>query len=209
MPILRMVQGSVLCAILAIAPVKADAQSVARPDWKIGDTWTVAIMASSAIAGANRREEVRVVKEAGETGYKVDNTVKGGGTPAAAPEVLNLSRDLNFIGPSGAGGAPQEFKWLQWPLETGRSYEFETAAGNATAIWKGKVTGWEDVEVQAGKFKALHVEFDRSGPFRQSASESIWYAPEAKAVVKRIQTRPGVRGAADVTTYELVAYKLN
>lgn len=209
MPILRMVQWSVLCAILAMAPVEADAQSVARPDWKVGDTWTVAITASSAIAGANRREEVRVVKEAGETGYKVDNTVKGGGSPAAAPEVLNLSRDLNFIGSSGAGGAPQEFKWLQWPLEPGRTYQFESIFNNVTSTWKGKVTGWEDVEVPAGKFKALHVEFDRSGPFRQSASESIWYAPEAKVVVKRIQTRPGVQGARDVTTYELVAYKIN
>ena len=205
----RIVHRAVLCAVLAMAPVVALAQPVARPDWKVGDTWTVAITANSGIGGANRREEVRVVKEAVETGYQVESTQKGGASPAPAAEMLNLSRDHNFIGSPGGGGAPQEFKWLQWPLEPGRSYQFEINVQNQVTTWKGKVTGWEDIEVPAGKFKALHVEFDRSGPFRGSASESIWYSPDAKLVVKRVQMRPGLQGARDITTTELVAYKFN
>jgi hypothetical protein len=75
--------------------------------------------------------------------------------------------------------------------------------------WNGKVVGWEDVEVPAGKFKALRLEFDRSGQMRGSASESVWYAPEAKAVVKRVQMRPGSQRTRDLITFELVAYKIN
>jgi hypothetical protein len=198
------------CALALLAPALALAQPAARADWNVGDTWTVAITSSSGVGGAAHREEVRVVKEAGANGYRVENTKKAGG---AAPEVemLTISRDHNFIGPVGGGGAPQEFKWLQWPLEPGRTYQFEINAQNQVTTWKGKVTGWQDVEVPAGKFKALHVEFERSGPFRSSASESIWYAPEAKVIVKRVQTRPsGTRANAyDVTTIVLVAYKLN
>lgn len=203
----RFAQASVLCIAVLAAPLAVSAQSVARPDLKAGDTWTVGITANAGFGASAHREEVRVVKEAGDTGYLVENTKKEGGGAAPVVEMLHISRDLNFIGRST--GAPQEFKWLQWPLEPGRSYEFETAAGNATATWKGKVVGWEDIEVPAGKFRALHVEFDRSGPFRAASSESLWFAPEAKTVVKRIQTRPGGERSKDVTTTELLSYKLN
>ena len=206
MPSYRIVRRAFLCALFSLAPIAAHAQPVPRADWKVGDTWTVKISINAGIGGAGGREEVRVVKEAGENGYQVENTQKGDGK-VAAPEMNSFSRDLNFI--SMATGAPQEFKWLQWPLEPGRTYQFESSFQNLTSTWKGKVTGWQDIEVPAGKFKALHVEFDRSGPFRGSASESLWYAPEAKAVVKRVQMRPGTQGSRDITTFELMAYKLN
>lgn len=201
----RIFRNTVVLALISGAPI-AFAQSGARPDWKVGDTWTLKVSISAGIGGAGGREEVRVVKAAGENGYQVENTQKGSGA-AVAPETLAFSRDLNFI--SAAAGVPQEFKWLQWPLEPGRTYQFESIFQNVTSTWKGKVTGWEDIEVPAGKFKALHVEFDRSGPFRGSASESLWYAPEVKSVVKRLQMRPGTQGSRDITTYELTAYKLN
>lgn len=209
MSIHRILHRAALCAIFSTAPLIAQGQSVSRPDWKVGDTWTVSIAANSGIGGTSRREEVRVVKEAGDTGYTVESTPKGAGGTVPVPENFSISRDLNFISPTGSGGAPQEFKWLQWPLEPGRSYQFETSYQDQIQTWKGKVTGWEDVEVPAGKFKALHVEFERSGSNRNAASESLWYAPEAKLVVKRIQTRPGVQRSRDITTTELMAYKYN
>jgi len=186
-------------ALILVTPT-VYAQAAARPDWKVGDTWTVGIT-TSGFGGAGRRDEVRVVKEVAETGYQVENTKKEGG--ATSVETLNLSRDLNLI------AASQEFKWLQWPLEPGRAIQFEVTGTNQVVTWKGKVVGWEEVEVPAGKFKALRVEFDRSGQLQGSASESVWYAPEAKAVVKRVQMRPGSQRTRDLITYELVAYKLN
>ena len=186
-------------ALISGAPT-VYAQEAARPDWKVGDTWTVGIT-TSGFGGAGRRDEVRVVKEVAESGYQVENTKKESG--ATSVETLNFSRDLNLI------AASQEFKWLQWPLEPGRAIEFEITGQNQVVTWKGKVVGWEDVEVPAGKFKALHLEFDRSGQMRGSASESVWYAPDPKAVVKRVQMRPGTQRSRDLITYELVAYKLN
>ena len=152
-----------LGAIFSITAFSVLAQPVPRPDWKVGDTWTVGIT-TSGFGGAGRRDEVRVVKEVAETGYQVENTKKEGG--ATSVEVLNFSRDLNLI------VASQEYRWLQWPLEPGRAIQFEVTIQDQIATWKGKVVGWEDVEVPAGKFKALHLEFDRSGPLRGSASES-------------------------------------
>ena len=205
MSTLRFAQVSILWLAALVPPMAAQAQSTARPDLKIGDSWTVGISVNSGFGASTRREEVRVVREAGESGYQIEATPKGDGQA----QTFSLSRDLNFISPTGAGGGPQEFKWLQWPLEPGRSYQFETMAGNSVATWKGKVSGWEEIEVPAGRFKALHVEFDRSGPFRYGATESVWFAPEAKAVVKRIQTRPGAERSRDIRTTELLSYKLN
>jgi len=199
-----------IIALVAAAPVLALAQVAARPDWKVGDSWTVAVSVNAGVGASTRREEVRTVKEAGETGYVLEFVAKAADGTMTAPETSNFSRDLNFIAPSGgANGGPQEFKWLQWPLEPGKSDQFETMAQNSVATWKGKVAGWEEVVVPAGKFKALRLEFDRSGPFRYAAQDSVWYAPDAKAVVKRIQSRPGGNRANDVTTIELLSYKLN
>ena len=44
---------------------------------------------------------------------------------------------------------------------------------------------------------------------RGTAGESVWYAPEAKAVVKRVSVRPGDERSTNTTTVELVSYKLN
>lgn len=202
-------QCAALGAIASFVAVAAHAQSVPRPDWKVGDTWTVAITVNSGIGGTSRREEVRVVKEAGENGYLVESTPKPGGTPAGTAQMLQFSRDLNFINPTANNGAPQEYKWLQWPLEVGRSYQFASSFQNQALDWKGKVTDWQDVEVPAGKFRSLHIEYERSGSNRNAASESIWYAPDAKLVVKRIQARPGVQRSRDITTTELMSYKFN
>jgi hypothetical protein len=198
-----------LGAIFSIIALSVLAQPVPRSDWKVGDTWTVGITANAGIGGTTRREEVRVVKEAGETGYQVENVVKGGSSPPPAPEMLVLSRDHNFMSPTGSGGAMQEFKWLQWPLEVGRSYQFDVNFQEQVQTWKGKAVAWEEVEVPAGKFKALRLEYERSGSNRNAASETIWYAPDAKVVVKRIQARPGGQRSRDITTTELLAYKFN
>jgi hypothetical protein len=210
MSIRRVSRCAVLFALISAVPIVAFAQAAARPDWKVGDTWTVAVSVNAGVGASTRREETRTVKEASEGSYALEFIAKAADGAAATPEMNNFSRDLNFIAPSGgANGGPQEFKWLQWPLESGKSYQFETMAQNAVATWKGKTVGWEDVVVPAGKFKALHMEFDRSGPFRGSASDSVWYAPDAKAVIKRVQSRPTVNRANDVTTTELISYKLN
>jgi hypothetical protein len=201
---------AVIVALVAAAPVLALAQAAPRPDWKVGDSWTVAVSVNAGVGASTRREEVRTVKEAGETGYVLEFVAKAADGTSAAPETNNFSRNLNFIAPSGgANGGPQEFKWLQWPLEPGTSYQFDTMVQNSVATWKGKIAGWEEIVVPAGKFKALRLEFDRSGPFRYAAQDSVWYAPDAKTVVKRIQSRPGGNRANDVTTTELLSYKLN
>jgi hypothetical protein len=210
MSITKVLRRAIVVVLAAAAPASALAQAVPRPDWKVGDTWTVAVSVNAGVGASTRREETRTVKEAGETGYVLEFVAKAADGTAAAPETNSFSRDLNFIAPSGgANGGPQEYKWLQWPLEPGKASKFESMVQNAVATWNGKVAGWEEVTVPAGKFKALRIEFDRSGPFRYAAQDSVWYAPDARNVVKRVQSRPGGNRANDVTTIELLSYKLN
>jgi hypothetical protein len=52
-----------------------------------------------------------------------------------------------------------------------------------------KVIGWEDVQVPAGKFRALKVEHDSTlrgsrGPFTANRKILLWYVPETKRWVR-------------------------
>ena len=183
----RVTLCTALGALALLAPAMALAQPAARADWKVGDTWTLGITSSSGVGGAARREEVRVVKEAGENGYQVEKHEEGWRRSARRWKCSPSPGTSISSRPPWA--AVRHRNSSGWNGRSNRdvAYQFEINAQNQVVTWKGKVTGWQDVEVPAGKFKALHVEFERSGPFRGSASESIWYAPEARA---RRQARP-------------------
>jgi len=82
-----------------------------------------------------------------------------------------------------------------------------------------RVLGWEEVEVQAGKFKAIKLEYKietsrRAGIGWMTLGESkalYWYSPEVKNVVKCQYEKGyiegiGERGARE--NWELVSYEL-
>jgi hypothetical protein len=196
------VSRGILVVMGYLLPAVACAQTAERPEWKAGDSWTIRVSRVGA-AGSGASETTRTVKEVHEDAYIVANNEAG---TDSGERTVHVSRDLNgFV--RGQGGELEELRWLQWPLEPGRSYSFEQKSGANVFTWSGTVDGWEQVTTPAGTFKAIKVSFTRSGPTRGSATETIWFAPEAKAIVKRVATRPGTGRGQDVTTTEVIAYK--
>jgi hypothetical protein len=102
---------------------------------------------------------------------------------------------------------------FSWPLWVGKSWlatfaYYDRVRGRSWSpvdTW-WKVTAYEDVTVPAGTFKALRLE---SSPGTNNATqETLWYAPDARLVVKRIYERTSGHylGYGKFTT-ELVRYE--
>ncbi len=104
---------------------------------------------------------------------------------------------------------------LQFPLLVGRSYK---AAWEMRRPRRGdfhvrhertvKVVGWEEIEVPAGKFRALKVEAE--GTYRRLdkqagdwARNTIWYVPQVRRWVKNVY-----KDAQGEIGEELVFYRL-
>jgi len=101
------------------------------------------------------------------------------------------------VSPDG-GVVETERSLLQFPLAPGRQYPAaweirRPSAGEFHVRHERRVTvvGWEDIEVAAGKFRALKIQAD--GHFRRldkevrdEARNTIWYVPQVKRWVKSV-----------------------
>ena len=76
----------------------------------------------------------------------------------------------------------QLLSW-SWPWQGGQ--------GNRMKRWDARVSGWEQVRVPAGMYRALRLEADllylESGKVKARARETLWYAPEVAQVVKVVR----------------------
>jgi hypothetical protein len=78
------------------------------------------------------------------------------------------------------------------------------------------VSGWEDVEVRAGKFKALKVEYKRLvtgssvtwGVVGEEIKHQYWYSPDVKYFVKCQYDKDWVKGQKEVFNWELTSFQL-
>ena len=108
---------------------------------------------------------------------------------------------------------------FDFPLEVGKTwkYDYKTRRndgnGFTTFSVNAKVEGWEDVEVTAGKFKALKVTHasaysTETGGQRYNGQlvRTYWYSPEAKREVKYEfidHGDGGVRSRTELVEYEV------
>jgi len=90
--------------------------------------------------------------------------------------------------------------YLRLPLEPGQkvewSWPWQQAGGKAAGEgrlkrFEGRVAGWETVVVPAGKFQAARIEgkleYVEGARVRASASETLWFAPDASQLVKIVR----------------------
>jgi hypothetical protein len=215
MSMMRPLLAGTLAAISLAFAAAATAQTAARPEVKVGNTWTYQFTGPGF-----SRTEVHTVTEALASGgfrYMIDDKSQGGaaaitGEKAEAKErTMRVSADLNpMLRDPLNTDKLQEFVRLQWPLEPGKSWSFPINGANNPFTWDVKAGGWESVTVPAGTFKALKLSFTRSGG-RTTGSEDAWYAPEAKGIVKRLTHYSSTerRNQIDNTTIELTSYKVD
>jgi hypothetical protein len=211
---MRSIITAATVATLIAIPVVSTAQTAARPEIRIGDTWTYRYTGP----GVARTEVLKVTEAVAKGGFRItiEETSQSGaaaimGEKAESGERRMLvSADLNPMlrDPQNAP-ALQEFVRFRWPLESGKSWSFPNNGANFTFTWDVKADGWESVTVPAGTFKALKLSMTRSGG-RGSGSEALWYAPEVKGLVKRVTNYASSerRNAIDTTTIELTSYKV-
>jgi hypothetical protein len=124
------------------------------------------------------------------------------------------------------GNKREEYKMgkrtmFNFPLNPGKQWKDEFSGAS---LIKGvgqfldfyqiyKVLGWEDVEVQAGKFKAIKLGITAGHGAKGSSSAAhfthlYWYSPDVKHFVK-CQYDPMLRGiSADIFDWELTSFKV-
>ena len=210
---MRGIAALLLLAVPAWCAAQADVP-VPRPEVKVGDRWSYQRVDydSGRVFGRYTMEVVfaergviHVVTTRAKKLEEGDNT---------------FTADWNAVSTDGRVFNPHT-GLLRFPLRVGDGYrtQFETGilkkGGRSSNDRQVKVVGWEDVEVPAGKFRALKIvaegSFQRLDTVSSGTSRNvIWYVPEVRRWVKMTgENRPiGRGGRGEHTGEELLDYKL-
>jgi hypothetical protein len=193
------------------------ATPVARPEVKVGDSWTYSRLdrVTNQVTGAflNTVEKI----DAGE--IAVRSQPEGGG---GNPQVSLYTLDWNVRKAGNRTFNPMMLHFV-FPLEQGRTWEgkFKSPSrdGSGTVDWEadGRVLGFESVTVPAGTFNAAKISVKyrwvysgpRGGLWTGDGTRTIWYAPEARRWVKMEEDWLSPGNAPERTTWELKSMKLN
>jgi hypothetical protein len=175
------------------------------PVWNVGDKWTLS------------EDVVITVDQADENSYTVKYlTSRGDLTVICEKSSLNrlyyMDRDKRKKY-EGRNKRPFDF-----PLEIGKTWQdkFITkqaalASQETTYLETFTVLGWEEVAVQAGKFKALKIEYKQekvgqTGTRPKEGKAWYWYSPDVKNMVKCQYEKTDYWDA--MSDWELISFKL-
>ena len=189
---------------LASVAVAANAQTVDRPDTKVGDQWKFAVYYTVPSSTPNRVWLITSVSAAG-----IEGTENG--------EPLRLTPEMNVIeSPRTKESNP---KLLAFPLEVGKRWRyssdwvFKPKGSNGKSIVEVTVVAYEKVTVPAGEFdsfkliskEALSGTSPIGSQYAGETTRTYWYAPAARAIVKSISHNPYL----GPSTVELVALAIH
>ena len=173
------------------------------PDVKAGDEWKFAVYYTVPTTTPNRAWAITSVSSIG-----MEGTENG--------EPLRLTRELNVLeSPRNTESNP---KALSFPLEVGKRWRYDSdwvfkpkdSRGSTTV--DVAVVAHERIQVPAGEFDAFRLA--ATGTLRGTSpinsqyagetTETYWYAPMARAIVKSVRHNPYL----GTTTVELVEFRL-
>jgi hypothetical protein len=211
-PALALLLVAVLCS------PAARTQTIERPEWVPGDTWTWRRVEGPVLDNPTRETfDVTVrVSEVRPARYKLDyvrTSHFGDRTPSSG--TWWLTRDLNGYFREDASIPFTEIKFLRWPLAVGSTWSFEVPSPRAGRpfVWRMRVVRQTRVTVPAGEFDAWLIEgsgvHEGGGVYEERTT--LWYAPEAKRVVRAEGYGRVSRGAslfAKRVSEELVSFSL-
>jgi hypothetical protein len=203
-----------LCVWSAAAGTVA-AQDIERPTLALHDAWSYEVTQTAASwdGGSQLRHVTSFeIVELRQSQYRVDvSTAPKTGSPAEVTRNAAISRDLNAYYREAPALPYTEMKFLQWPLQVGKSWSFTHPRPNGgTFEWNVKVDGWEEVTVPAGRFKAVVVAVSGQIPENPSyvQKRTIWYAPDVKLTVKDEWYTLWTSRRAGGQLWELASYTL-
>jgi hypothetical protein len=160
------------------------AMQVVAPTHKEGDVWI------DRIRGREREFAIRRARDDGTL------EVSFWGTQMITDPQLNV---VIYRSLTEEGSAPSKSDapglWFDFPLYEGKSWDqtFKWQVQDSMGVvgtthMRGKVAGWEEVQVPAGGFKALRVDVNGRSHGRGGVVDSMkltyWWAPEVSRFVK-------------------------
>ena len=189
--------------LLTLLSSAALAQKADLPAVKAGDRWQFAAYYTVPSATPNRVWVITSVVPKG-----IEGTENG--------EPLMLTPELNVLeSPRSKESNPRA---LSFPLEVGKRWRYDSdwvfkakgSRGGTTV--DVAVVGHEKVNVPAGEFDAFKLVAKGSlrgtspinSQYAGDTTETYWYAPTARAIVKSVRHNPYI----GTTTVELVDFKL-
>ena len=196
--------------LIVFLPAMVFAQEkVEAPVWKAGDKWVFDREGPMEVIGSDAQSYS--VKFSGGLFRK-----EASGVAIFERPTLNITHILD--GNKRKKYSDTRRMILNFPFTTGKQWKgyYETPPTDICGVYEWhetfQVLGWEDVEVRAGKFKAIKLEYKiekrtpRTGPISKSRAW-YWYSPEIKNFVK-CQYEKGYDEGVGREDWELISYQL-
>lgn len=193
--------------------VQAQGDAVERPQVRAGDHWAYRY---TEYAPASRTTIVD-----SEVTYADDRAIHLVASDIAGVKDVDVTytSEWNLVASRRSGIYEPHAGMLRFPLRPGDSWPsryritFPREDYSTEQDRIAKVEGWEDVQVPAGKFRALKVVAEGSSkrsdrPLWGYVREVMWYAPQVKRFVKWTYEAGSPRAVNRSFEYELVDYRL-
>jgi hypothetical protein len=191
-----------LCLMgLSLGAQAADLPAAQAPTFTVGDSWTYSL--SDPRTPSRAFSFVQTIHSI--SGNTVNLTVSNNG--GTMPASMDLNGNLTSIGTKQY--LPSDSK-LKFPIAVGgnwtNTFTTRTGNGDATTTLSAKVVGVESVQTPAGAFQAFRIEETGSvaapnGKFQ--FTETDWYAPDAKRIIKFTFNGTGADGGTFGTQAQL------
>jgi len=185
--------------ILLMTGVGYGQDKIGVPIWNIGDKWKLT-------------EDVTIlVANTDESSYAV-KYLTGGGESILIFEKSSLNRLYIMDKDKRIPYEGRNKRLFNFPLEIGKSWKDKFISKGAikeyTYLETFTVLGWEDIVVQAGKFKTVKIEYKQSSSDDPAKEGKLWYwySPDAKYMIKCQYEKSRYWDAAydwELTSFEL------
>jgi hypothetical protein len=163
--------------VLFIPAIVCGQDKVQAPVWNIGDKWTIA------------GDVTIMVVNADESSYAVKYLTAGGESILIFEKssvnrlyVMDKDKRIPYEG--------RNKRLFNFPLDIGKSWKDKFISKGAlkeyTYLETFTVLGWEDIVVQAGKFKTVKIEYKQANADEPAKEGKLWYwySPDVKYMVK-------------------------
>ena len=167
--------------VLFIPSIVYSQDKVEAPVWNIGDKWS--LTGSVTIMVVNADENSYAVKYLTSAGESILICEK---SSLNRLYVMDKDKRIPYEG--------RNKRLLNFPLSIGKSwndkYTMGGKAGSQEYIETFTVWGWEDIVIQAGKFKAVKLEYkqarteEKAGRKPKEGKTWYWYSPDVKYMIK-------------------------
>jgi len=201
------------CLILFLAPIIWAQEKVVAPVWKVGDKWTYR---------ADNGWEWTVETISIEKDFYVNVWLMPEGGSKGEWKQFYEKKNMNCVKVIKDGKEDKEErnrlkKRYDFPLYEGKKWSLNYSSYSHSrhqyydCFEEFLVGGFEDVEVPAGKFRAIKVKVKFTvleQPRNLMGIYHYWWSPDVKAIIKEQKEMADVWRKAEYMKYELISFEL-